>query len=151
MPKMKEIEATGEEFNHFSCKEMAIFYVFFIIWDFLYIFDISRKHPSRLRPPKLNHWELRGGWAHFGKGKYRPTTYVKIRENSNFDPRPHPSYRLNRVSIWFGEKIKNKIKSARAHHFCSDQRTGNKELFLSGLKIGGSNIYRSGNGLSHYI
>ena len=59
---------------------------FFLIWDFLYIFDILRKHPSRLRPPKLNCWELRalnsrGGWANFGRRKQRPT-YVKIRKKN---------------------------------------------------------------------
>ena len=64
----------------FLCEKLTFFLRFFLIWDFLYIFNISRKHPSRLRLPKLNRWELRGGWAHFGRRKHRPTTYVKIRK-----------------------------------------------------------------------
>ena len=88
MQNFKKIEVNGEEFYYFKGLFKGLFHVFILIWDFLYIFDILRKYPSGLRPPKLIYWELRGGGAHFGKRKHRPTTYVKIRENSNFDPRP---------------------------------------------------------------
>ena len=86
MQKSKKIEANGEEFYYFKGLFKGLFLRFIFNMRFPIHFRYFTKTPFTFAAAKIKPLGVEKCLSPFWKVKHKPTTYVKIRENSNFDP-----------------------------------------------------------------